>query len=99
MNNPDLRPQIISEPIPDVIQNFQPVEKAKLDPDILLAALRSAGRGSAQDLGGMRYEHLRVLIEDDDLWGAFALMAQAYARVEVPADVVQATRLGRITAL
>ena len=67
LNNPDLRPQIISETIPGVIQNFQPAEKIQLDPDTLLAALRSPGRGSAQDLGGMRYEHLRVLIEDDDL--------------------------------
>ena len=31
--------------------------------------------------------------------GAVAFMAQAYAQVEVPADVVQATRLGRMTAL
>ena len=99
LEDPDLRPRVISEAIPDHILNFVPAESLRLDPDALLAALRSAGRGSAQDLGGMRYEHLRVLIDDDDLWGAFALMAQSYARAEMPVSVMQATRLGRMTAL
>ena len=51
------------------------------------------------DLGGTRYEHLRVLIEDPDAWGMFARFAQAFARAEVPQDVMQAMRLGRMTAL
>ena len=46
----------------------------------------------------MRYEHLRLLIEDEELWGVFAQMAQAMARAEVPADVMQAMRYGRMSA-
>ena len=62
-------------------------------------ALRAGGRGSAQDLAGMRYEHLRVLIEDDAVWGAFVEMGRDFARAAVPSSVMQALRLGRMTAL
>ena len=65
----------------------------------LLEALRSAGRGSAQDLAGMRYEHLRVLVEDDQMWSLFGDLAQDFAQAEVPHDVMQALRVGRMTAL
>ena len=47
----------------------------------------------------MRYEHLRVLIEDDNLWELFADLAQDFARANVPGDIMQALRLGRMTAL
>ena len=46
----------------------------------------------------MRYEHLRAFIYDDILWGTFSRMCQAFARAEVPADVMQALRLGRMSA-
>ncbi len=64
-----------------------------------MRALRCAGRGSAPDLAGMRYEHLRVLIEGDDAWDLFVCTAQDFARAEAPASVLQALRLGRMTAL
>ena len=47
----------------------------------------------------MRYEHLRVLIEDDNLWSIFAQMCQAFARAEVPPTVMAAIRIRRMTAL
>ena len=62
-------------------------------------ALRTAGRGSAADLAGMRYEHLRVLLDDDSGWGRFCQMAQAFARADIPANIAVALRLGRMTAL
>ena len=65
----------------------------------MLWALRSTGRGSAQDLAGMRYEHLRVLLEDDQAWASFCELAQDFARAAVPEDIMQALRLGRMTAL
>ena len=33
-------------------------------------ALRGAGRGSAADLAGNRYEHYRVLMDDEAAWAA-----------------------------
>ena len=64
-----------------------------------MEALRSAGKGSAQDLAGTRYEHLRVLLDDDELWELLVQLLQSFARAEVPADVAAALRLGRLTAL
>ena len=46
----------------------------------------------------MRYEHLRTLIEDDDLWGLFARLAQAFAQADMPGEVLQGLRLGLMSA-
>ena len=99
LRNPLLRPSVPNEEIPQDILNFRPTEKIKIDATQLMDALRSAGRGSAQDLAGMRYEHLRVLIEDDEAWCTFTQLAQAFARAEVPEEIMQGLRLGRMTAL
>ena len=64
-----------------------------------MQALRGAGRGSAQDLAGMRYEHLRVLVEEEESWSLFCEFAHDFDRAQTPADVMQALRLGRMTAL
>ena len=89
------RPQAI----PAEALQYQPTQKLQLDRFELLRALRSAGRGSAQDLAGMRYEHLRVLLDDDEAWEAFSGLAQDFARADVPAEVMSALRMGRLTAL
>ena len=99
LTDPELRPNRPTEEIPSWCHRHVPATAFTLKQDELLAALRSAGRGSAQDLSGTRYEHLRVLIEDEALWGVFAAFAQAFARAQVPDDVMQALRLGRMTAL
>eukprot|EP00973_Karenia_brevis_P032268 4448510-Karenia_brevis.AAC.1 len=64
-----------------------------------MQALRGAGRGSAADLAGARYEHYRVLMEDEDAWSAFCLLIQEFARAQLSDPVLQALRLGRMTAL
>eukprot|EP00973_Karenia_brevis_P014190 1930059-Karenia_brevis.AAC.1 len=50
-------------------------------------------------MAGMRYEHLRVLLDDEIAWSSFVDLAQDFARANVPAEVMQALRLGRMTAL
>ena len=95
----ELRPRQLSQEIPAAALAHQPSHEIELEADRLTRALRTAGRGSAQDLAGMRYEHLRVLLEDDGLWELFRGMAQDFARAKVPEDVMQALRLGRMTAL
>ena len=99
LTNEELRPRIITEEIPEDVLSFQPILPFRLDRHHLLQAMRSAGRGSAPDLAGMRYEHLRVLLEDEDLWSIFGRFAEAFARAEVPPAVAAALRLGRMTAL
>jgi hypothetical protein len=99
LTDPELRPNQLTEDLPREASSFRPAVQLKLDNDMLAQSLRSAGRGSAQDLAGMRYEHLRVLIEEDQEWAMFCEMAQEYARAAVPDEVMQALRLGRLTAL
>ena len=92
----DLRP-IDRAPLPEESDAFVG-PTLKLDASKLLASLKSAGRGSAPDLGGTRYEHLRVLIEDDDVWPLVVAFCQAIASADVPQPVAAALALGRMTA-
>lgn len=87
LTNPDLRPPRPTAPIPAQLLEQLPAEPLKLDSSKVLEALRSAGRGSAQDLSGTRYEHLRVLLEDEELWNVLVRFLQAFARAKVPEDV------------
>ena len=63
--------------------SFNQIDVVKLQ-----QALRTAGRGSAPDLSGTRYEHLRVLMEDDELWPLFVSLCSRLARADVPEGVV-----------
>eukprot|EP00959_Pyramimonas_sp_CCMP1952_P403287 8450210-Pyramimonas_sp.AAC.1 len=47
----------------------------------------------------MRYEHLRVLLEEEDTWDLSTIMAQSYTPAELPDDIAAALRLGRLTTL
>ena len=66
--DPALRPRRLTEPIPPDVFPYQPRDPLVLDPLQLLTALRRAGRWSAPDLSGMRYEHIKTFVEDDDMW-------------------------------
>ncbi len=99
LTNNERRPRDLDPNLPQEALHHQPSTPVKLEGGKLAWSLRSAGRGSAPDLAGMRYEHLRVLLEDDDAWGFFTLLAQDFARAAVPDSVMQALRLGRMTAL
>ena len=99
LTDPELRPVEVSMDIPEHFYLFHLADNFQLDPNELLSALRSAGRGSAQDLGGARYEHYRVMIEDEDMWGTFVQLCQSFSRADVPPEVMAALRLGRMTAL
>ena len=67
-----------------------------LDVDKFLHNLRTARKGCAGGFSGMMAEHLKVGLESPVLVGEVACQ---FARARMPAEVVQAIRLGRITAL
>ena len=69
LTDPKLRPRVQTEVVPEDLLKFVPDVKLKLEKATVLEALRTVGRGSAQDLSGTRYEHLRVLLEDEDPGG------------------------------
>lgn len=55
--------------------------------------------GAARNLSGLRYEHLRVLVDDEDHWSLFVAFAQVFARGDIPEETASALALGRLTAL
>ena len=61
----------------------------------------AGGFGALADttLASMRYEHLRVLLEEDQDWASFCELAPDFARATVPEDIMQALRLRRMAAL
>ena len=67
LTNTDLRPVRLAEEVPAHLLTFAPEAKVKLNKRVVLEALRAAGKGSAQDLSGTRYEHLRVCLDDDEV--------------------------------
>ena len=99
LTNEERRPRESTEEPPADALHHVPSEPIKLDQVMLARSLRGAGRGSAPDLAGMRYEHLRVLLEDEEAWAMFTELAQDFAQARAPNQVLQALRLGRMTAL
>ena len=71
LRDPTLRPPVPVTPIPEEVAGFQPASPLLLDAGVLARALRSARRGSAPDVGGLRYEHVRVLLDDERAWEVF----------------------------
>ena len=64
-----------------------------------MSSLKIIGKVFAKDLAGMRYEHLQILLNDERYWQLFVLFAQAFAREEVPEDIVGALIMGRMIVL
>ena len=99
LTNPEVPPTKLSEEVPAHLLFFVPDVKVKLDKRLVLEALRTAGKGSAQDLSGTWREHLRVCLDDDEVWSLLVQVLQAFARGELPSEVAAAFRLGRLTPL
>ena len=74
LQNEEKRPKHCLEAIPADLLSFTPNSKIILEPTILENVLRGSGRGSAPDLSGTRYEHIRVLLDDEGDWAVAALM-------------------------
>ena len=68
----------LAEPLPLDALAYEPASPLTLNRRALASALRSAGRGSAQDLSGARYEHFRVMLEDEEAWEEFADLVQDF---------------------
>ena len=99
LRDPARRPTTLSRAIPVDVLTHEPAVAFALDAEQLWACLSTAKKGRAADLFGTRLEHLRVLLDSGPGWAKFVSMAQAFAKAEVPAEVVHLMRLGRMTAL
>ena len=99
LTNPLLRPQALTTPIPPAVATLTPPTRLSLDRTLLAKARKSAREGSAPDLSGIRYEHLKVILDDEAILAKLGDMASAMAAGEVPAQIARALGLGRMTAL
>ena len=73
--------------------------RISLNRDKLFSALKTARRGAAADLAGMRTEHLHVLLEEEGIWEKFGDMLESYVNASVSEEVAAALSLGCMTAL
>ena len=73
--------------------------KFALEEDVLFKNLRSAKRGTAGLPSGMTEEHLRPLLDNVRDLRLFHSLTEVLAQGAVPEAIVDALRLGRLTAL
>ena len=99
LRDPRRRLVALREHLPDEVQSHQPVVPFDLDHEAVLQNLRSARRGAAPGSSGMTSEHLRLLLEHDGDGVLLCEQAEQFARASVPEEIVDALRMGRMTAL
>ena len=90
--------QVQTEPISDHLLNMTPAA-FELDEGMFAKNVRSARKGAAPGPSGMVVEHLRPLLDNPRVVHMFFLMAEQLVQGRAPEVVVQAIRLGRLTAL
>ena len=99
LRDPERRPPVPYAPLPDSVLRHVPAEPCPLPLQDFLRCLRSARRGSAAGPSGTTNEHLRILLDDDEdarlLHGAAVRLANA----DVPSEVLEGIRVGRLVAL
>ena len=99
LRDPRRRLVALREDLPDEVQSHQPVVPFELDHEAVLQNLRSARRGAAPGPSGMTSEHLRPLLEHDGDGVLLCELADQFARASVPEEIVDALRMGRMTAV
>ena len=85
--------------MPDWVRTHVPEEPVVLDGEEFVKSLRNSRRGAAPGPSGMCAEHLRPLLDRESDVMAITMFANSFARGQIPSDIVQAVRLGRMTAL
>ena len=93
------RPDRLRDPIPPEVMEYVPTMPFELDETMFLKNVRSAKRGIAGGPSGMTVEHLRPLLESSRDHRLFCTLAESMARGMLPQPIVEAIRLGRMTAL
>ena len=91
------RLQQISRELPQRVLEFNPDTPLAMDRDAFLRSLKNAPRRSGP--GGCTYEHLKVLMDDQDTLELLFEAATSLAQAAVPASVAAALTTARLTAL
>ena len=88
LQNP-AKPPFLRDLIPTDIMNMMPVTPLAIDPECIERNLRSTRRGAAAGPLGTTADQLRIILESEH---------QDLARAQVPLDVLEFLRMGRLTA-
>ena len=99
LTDPDRRPPVPREPLTEEVATAQPVTPFELDPSEFLLCLRTARRGAAPGPSGMTSDHLFPLLESDHDSDLFCQVGSLLATGNIPTEVLEGFRLGRLTAL
>ena len=99
LRDPERRPPVLRDPIPEDILSTRPEVPFNLDSDRLARNIRSARRGAAGGPSGMTVDHIRPLLESEADTAGFSSMCLDFARAEIPSDVLTLLKMGRVTAL
>ena len=81
------------------VQQAEPAEQFELEPMEFLTCLRKARRGAAPGPSGMTPDHLFPLLESEADSELFTRVGSLLAVARVPHVILEAIRLGRLTAL
>ena len=99
LTDPARRPPLARERLSPELARTEPSEPFQLNIDQFLLSLRKARRGAAPGPSGMTSDHLFPVLESEVDSGLFGQVGSLLAVGKVPPGILQAIRLGRMTAL
>ena len=99
LTDPEKRPPLPRSLVPEDLIDPQPRALFSLCEDTFATNLRSARRGAAGGPFCMTAEHLRILLDCERASHALYEAAVGLARADVPREILDALRFGRLTAL
>ncbi len=93
------RPPVPLSPLPSDVVDFAPATPLTLDRRAFAANVRSAPRGSAPGRSGHRYEHLKILLDDEDGLALLTQAAEQLARAtSIPPQIADALGVSALSA-
>ena len=99
LRDPERRPPCSTRPLPAEALAFTPPRPPAFDEERYVSNVRSARRGAAGGLAGDTNEHLKILLDAEEDTDLLVFAGQKLAVGDVPAEIVDALRLGGLTAL
>ena len=99
LNSLSARPSRSIQDIDPSHLTYQPETSIVLDRKLFVRNLRKARRGLSPGLGDMRNEHMKTALENDDATQDLYEVGQLLARAMIPAEIQDAMRMCRLTAV
>ena len=94
------RPREVLRPLPQQIREFHPESPLlELDRDKFLQSLKTAPRVSSPGPGVFSYEHLKIMMDEEDTLELLYEAATSLAQAKVPSSIASALMSARLTAL